>query len=113
MKLKPGVNGEDIVFGAYNGDEIMRVDTSASRLLFRNDSGDEAIYGDGTALYLLSNGHPMKLPTAAPGANGYSLIAQTDGTCSWSDVSGGGGGSGTVNSGTSGEIAVYGIVNPV
>jgi hypothetical protein len=110
QKCRVGVNNDDILFAAYNGDEVIRVDTSAKRLTFFNSSGDEAIYGDGAALYLLSNGFPMKLPTAAPGGAGYSLTAATDGTCSWSNISGGGGGSSDITiSGTpaNNQIAIW------
>jgi hypothetical protein len=94
--IKPVGNNKDIIFKEDGGNEIVRLDSDVNTFAFpqQNAAGNagntglltfngtddvnEAIYGDGSYLYLRSNAVNFRLPNANAAADGYALVA--DGT---------------------------------
>ena len=63
-------------------------DTSAQIKLYEDtDDGSNYI---GLKAATIANSYTLTLPTGVPASNGLSLVANTDGTCSWNSVSAGG-----------------------
>ena len=100
-----GDDSKDIIFTNEDySTEIFRVDTSAHTLAMpqQNAAGNdatagllsfngttdvnEAIYGDGGALYLRSNAVNFKMPTADAAASGYAIVSDGAGTLSFAAV---------------------------
>lgn len=55
-------------------------------------AGSDRMVFDASGGITINNGsNTVVLPSARPGGNGYSLIGNTDGSTSWSNISGGGG----------------------